>query len=421
MRRFLTPLFIDELEPPSSGERWISDTSVRGFGVRLWSYNGVGGVAYGLRSTDANGRAVRKTFHPYRDSGNNFWWRLRTGQIEMAPDGGIALSSFLDDARDWARTEKARLLGRIPTIDEERAIEAEYESNREFAGRRLRTLSVGYLVDLLLERAACRGWNEPYSDRLRTAFNAFDAETNVRPLLVNDLEDGRLVGLIERSHLGPGNLRLLRSLFNVVFWNIHDLGGPVVGHVLPSLRGIETSREKADGFLADLRLEDYRMLFRAIEEQADWRSSVAMQLSFHFWGPLCRVLGARWSQVVDGRWYPYAPLERRSWFWRYSNIDQAEFDCLDKARQRALAEGIVSDYVLPSRRDPMKPLRNIDRRWRSVLRDLGWPYLSLAKASSAFRRWFPLLEWPDLQRREELNVLVGSWGKPIVADASKSG
>ena len=57
---------MNNLSAPAHGERWIADTEVRGFGVRMWSGNSKG-KSYAIRVKDKNGKMVRETIYSVRE------------------------------------------------------------------------------------------------------------------------------------------------------------------------------------------------------------------------------------------------------------------------------------------------------------------------------------------------------------------
>lgn len=314
-RRLLTKAFIDQYLPPESGETWIADTALRGFGLRCWKNKKSSGAAFGIRKVGKDGRPVRKTFHPWQDTD----WvlrKLRNGPITYGSDGTIALSSFLEDARRWAKRELDVLSGREAT-DEERAESEELRQQfREQTGPYINNRELGCLVELIVSRAPARGWTQGYTDRLVHAFNMFDPSDNIRKLTPLDLSDGRLADLIEDSGLTPGNARLLRSLLNAVFQNVDDLGGVSIYRVMPDrpLRLQSTSGE-IEAFFAEVDLsglDDLLACIRALDH--DWRSRCCIELCIHFHAPVWRVMQGRWSRIVDLRWMPYTPEESESWF-----------------------------------------------------------------------------------------------------------
>ena len=63
-RVHLTPELVDAALPPERGERWIGDTDIQGFGLRLWTTTSGEGKAFAIRTSGSNGITVRRTFDP---------------------------------------------------------------------------------------------------------------------------------------------------------------------------------------------------------------------------------------------------------------------------------------------------------------------------------------------------------------------
>lgn len=424
MRRLLTAEFVDGLVPPTHGEIWIADTEVRGFGVRLWAHRSGTGKVFCIRKTDKNGRSIRKTFQPFADGGTFIRWGLRQDQSLFDPDNQLILGLFLESAREWARVEIDRIKGRIPSHAEMAALDAERDATQADSGARLKQHTLGRLVDIILENGHARRWNESYCDRLRHAFNQFDPDDQIRKLKLSELDNGGLSKFIEESRLSPGNLRLLRSLFNVTFWNIHHLGGPPIGRILPHRRvAFRAQNQGRDDFFETMKKTEMERLLQYLRESnADWRSRSAIALSCLFWAPVSRVLKARWSEIIDDRWLPYAPVERKYWYAKWERIDSVELEWLTLARTGADTEGISSAFWFPSPINPDQPLANIDRTWFQALDHLNWPRMSLTKFGAETRRRLFFFEWPDNikrteSRRAEIIAQLASW--PSVRSTSK--
>lgn len=423
-RRLLTKAFVDQLAPPKSGEIWIADTVLRGFGLRCWRNKKSSGAAFGIRKVDKDGRPVRKTFHPWQDTWG-FSWKLRTGQITYCDDGTIDLSSFLDDARRWAKRELDLLSGREATNEERAASEELRYQFREQTGPYLNNRELGDLVELIVSCAPARGWTQGYTDRLVHAFNMFDPSDSIRKLTPLDLSDGRLADLIEDSGLTPGNARLLRSLLNAVFQNVDDLGGVSIYRVMPDrpLRLQSKSRE-IEAFLDELRpsdLDDLLTCIRALDR--DWRSRCCIELCIHFQMPVQRIMQGRWSRIVDASWVPYTAEERDSWSWRTARINRSEFECLRLAHESALAEDVASDFWFPKKTDPNRPISNLDRTWHAVLKQMDWPPVTLSYTAKELHRRLPFRGgtwWGDQRKfereRDEIIQEMATWDRIIITD-----
>src|SRR5580704_9760279 len=105
-RRLLTATFVDSVTLPNRGERWIADTRLRGFGLRLWRSTGGEGKAFAIRAIDTKGRQIRRTYDG--EARNEYF----------PPHQRRTLGDALDSARDWAADELCRAKGR-PTLREE--------------------------------------------------------------------------------------------------------------------------------------------------------------------------------------------------------------------------------------------------------------------------------------------------------------
>ena len=80
-RRRIDSDFLDSVRPPEIGERWIADTLVCGFGLRLWAGKKGGGVAFCVRVSDLNGKSVRKTYDPFDTNVGYRHWFERTNDF----------------------------------------------------------------------------------------------------------------------------------------------------------------------------------------------------------------------------------------------------------------------------------------------------------------------------------------------------
>lgn len=397
-RRLLTRDFVDSISPPDSGELWVADTLVRGFGLRLWTTPNSSGGAFAIRVTDAHGRSVRKTYDLFQDYLNNPFRPLYFRERFMNQSGSIMLSAFLKPARDWAKVEIGRLKGRLPSKEEIRLAEIEYSSMRAKTRHYIEKKSLGELCEIFLDERSrrARGWTEEYADRLRHAFDKFDSQVKIRDVTFGELSDGRLTELIERSTISAGNLRNLRSLLNVVLRNVHEVGGPPIGKVFPGGARYGLQARSLSSVLDDFSKDDFWEIIKGARKLClDWRASTCIELCFHFRAPITRIMSGRWSQIVENRWYPYSASERSSWHYRWSRIDSPEFACLKRAADAAEEEGLHSDFFFPSPIFPHKPVSNIDRAWFSLLSELGLPRLSLKQCAARYQQRYPFLTWPD--------------------------
>jgi len=153
-RARLTPRFVFEAECPTQGERWIADTKIKGFGLRLWSTKSGGQKAFALRISDQTSRKIRRTFDPSKT------WR----DAFPGEDDKYGLGDFLDEAREWARDEIDRLKGHSTIGDEEK------RRHRETT-KLVRSLPLGRAANAILIGLKTNGSSQRYIDRLDKLFS----------------------------------------------------------------------------------------------------------------------------------------------------------------------------------------------------------------------------------------------------------
>ncbi|SDE28344.1 hypothetical protein [Rhodospira trueperi] len=416
-RRLLTEEFIDSLEPPEKGEIWIADTRIRGFGVRLWASGHSGGKAYCVRTTDTNGRSVRKTYAPWDGAFGTWFMRsLNLGDVRVNENGAFPLSAFLKDAREWAEVEIARLKGRLPSLEEQKQLDEERQRVRDEGRARIEALSLRSLVEEVLDPNRSHGWSEAYRDRLRHAFNQFDPTDEIRSRCIRELLDDASSNDKIPPSISSGNFRLLKSFFNAMDTYSFGIGGPHVGRILLSrLKYNEQRREKAKDFVDELEIEDVERLLKALPGlDVDWRAARCIEACFQFRAPVSRVMGGRWSEIVDGYWVPYSPAERKNWHFYLERIDQQAFECLKAARQNALDEGVQSMFWFPNKENPEVPINNIDRAWNKLLSVVGWPRVSLSNAAKTYKQRYSFLEWPDPEKNEVIRKEILTWNSVLM-------
>lgn len=396
IRRLITKEFLESLQAPSSGETWIADTKLRGFGIRLWASKN-GGAQFCVRTTDRNGKTVRRTFDPYySENWASFILKQRRPENARRKDK-LGLSFLLEDARDWAKSEIARIKGVKNSVPLSVSSSEEYRVLKTRTAEWVRQQQLGYLVEIVLQHGHGRGWSEIYCDRLRNAFDKFEETAEISKIELKDIDPDQLTESIERAAIGSGNIRLLRTLLNVVLQNVRDLGGPAFGDVFPRYWSVTDRSDPEDNFLSQLSISDFEQALSTIRLQPhNWRSRYCVELCFYFFAPAARVMNANWRQVVDGMWFPYSPGEVNHWRWRFERIDFNVYPLIKDSYERSKAEGLESDYWFPSINDPKVPIKSFSRVWFATLKQLDWPRLSLKRCAAAYRqKSLANFQWED--------------------------
>jgi hypothetical protein len=410
-RRFLTAEFVDNITPPASGEIWIADTEIRGFGLRVWASRTPDFKAFAIRKNDRDGRTVRKSFQPWAHHSAWTWsWDQPKPEDAFDADGRIRLGSFVKAARRWAKHEIDIIVGRELSDAVHEELAAEHKRMRKRIGAVLRRRTLGHLVETMLTYGEFRGWTENYRDRLMHAFNLFDPADAFRSRQIADLADGELAIAIANSNLTPSNLRLLRSLLNPVFRNLHDLGGPPAGRMLPDRLPARVPRFERDElfeFVSHDKLRDLLEWLRGSD--ANWRARSAIALTCHSSAPVSRILSARWSAIVDDRWYPYRSGEQRYAWAKADRITQTFYDWLLIARKGADRDGVMSDFWFPRLDDPSRPISSVDHVWSAAVQQLGWPSITLSDFSKHARKHWIGFKWPDQSQQDKIAALMVEW------------
>src|SRR5882757_10676330 len=96
-RAELTAKLVFEIECPKAGERWIADTKVSGFGLRLWSTASGGRKAFAIRVSNLDSKKIRRTFDIDTAS------RTKLDLAYSDRDDKFELGEYLDEAREWAQ------------------------------------------------------------------------------------------------------------------------------------------------------------------------------------------------------------------------------------------------------------------------------------------------------------------------------
>ena len=141
-RAFLDEESVEAAIVPLVGENWISDTKVKGFGLRLYNSKAGPTKRFAIRATDISGKSIRKNFKDQTARYNHSieWkWDDEFEGVKQPFNWNAPLGLYAKQARDWAFDE-------IRTLKGLTTLESENDNRRENAKR--------ILNDITLERAA---------------------------------------------------------------------------------------------------------------------------------------------------------------------------------------------------------------------------------------------------------------------------
>jgi hypothetical protein len=370
MRVHLSPELVDALDSPLEGERWVSDASLRGFGVRLWSGKKGGGACYAVRVRDQRGKIVRESFSIWSD------WRarLKIHNLIDQDELELRLGLFLDEARDWAR-DKIRIL---------KGGKSRTERRNELYGRisaAARRLTLAQVADRAFWKMEKSGRNPDYQLQLQKLF--WRIPQDIRSSRLEAVDTRQLAREIAAPNLPVMQSRALQSFIGHLYARLYRWYGPV-GQVRDELsRRISAIRRRQrvpHPKILKIRPAHYSRFLKLLrDENGHWREALALKLYFETGAKMRRILRARWDQIVGDTWYPYSESEREFWFVGRERLNESARRTLELARESLAGEGRASAYIFP-RRDESgdRPITTVRRYWIRVADQMGWRGLPLS-------------------------------------------
>jgi hypothetical protein len=360
-RRLLTPEFINRTRAPARGERWVADTKVRGFGLRLWRREGVSGKAYCLRCADAKGRAVRRTF------------KRRRGKR-----GG--LGAWLEEARTWARDERDHLKDRL-TIAQESYLNR-LRSEEAFSRLTFRELAIAKLRGM----EVC-GRTSDYVTRCDKLFSqCVPRRLQDRRLASVKPED--IAGCLKKLDAKPGKARVLRAFIGQILKSSQEFHRG-------AWRLLEGAQELYSPDYDGRRLYDVpdvparklEKLFRRLsEERTEVLQALYIRLLFEFDVPCEALLRARWEHFERSRWYPWLsdPRDRRRS--RSRRVEAWTLPVLLRLSDHASRKSGTSSFLFPSMLSRTGHMRTFQNYWSRIAAELSMKKYPLKKWVRAYHR-----------------------------------
>ncbi len=374
-RARLTSRFVFEAACPTQGERWIADTKIKGFGLRLWSTKSGGQKAFALRVSDPTSKKIRRTFVPSNTRRASF----RNEQDEYG------LGDHLDEAREWAQDEIDKIKGR-PTKYQTTKVE------RRAIAKLIRTMTLERAANALLMGLRADNASERYRDRLDKLF-ARHVPGKIKKTSLENLNPKQLSRALVKANASPGNVRVLRSFISQVLERAVSFDGSLGRFHDEFADEFSTQWERGrDVRYPELRKfpdKKYIEIFSALESDAEyWQQALAIRLYFIFHVPLRRILCAQWKQIHDAYWYPYWPDEKKYWFECREKIEGDALAVLDKIKLIGARNFGASHVWFPSR-SPRSTLHipTVEHAWQRALRKSHVKYYPLREFSRSFREF----------------------------------
>ncbi|MGB0907445.1 MAG: hypothetical protein ACPGVT_08125 [Maricaulaceae bacterium] len=420
MKVFLTETIVDNAKTPEQGEYWISDTKIRGFGLRVWrSPNGSVKKAYALRIKGASGKTIRKTFSPYQ-SKLGLWRKLQWRHIlggEHLELEDITLGQIVHDARLWAQDEIDKVKGRKTYGDgglvELIHITLEDENNHQksIIQEHIKTYSFAKAKEIQLQRMKTRGVSQTYLDRLDKTFEQLIPSALKSKNLFEIDEDEIRSAILSIKKMS--NLKMLRSFIGQIldFPRDHGLNCKISSY---DMRTIYTPEPQNLSSVID-EPQKLKALFEYLEnEEEKWQQAFCLRLYFLMYAPMSKILAARWDQLQVNKYYRRTDnsflYEKLDWVHgkRKNSLERIEviaFNILKKAKDHGAERFGRSQYWFPSpsmhRHDDH--IKSTSLLWERCLEDLNLEYIS----PKALRQEY------HANRYHGLDFLVGTEDIPL--------
>ena len=378
---------VDSAIVPLSGEAWISDSKVKGFGLRM--YNGANGPSrsFAIRTTNSEGRSVRKTFDVlkarYEEHHRSRWSDyLDTARVEVPWD--VSIGRYTKVARQWALNEIRTLKG-LPTLLTE-------NSARETTAERV-------LNGITLERAA-QAVIANYR-KMKLSITYVDRVDKLLANLVSPALKAKTLSSFSEDDANKlhfcceglsGNKRTLVPFLGRVFQLHQDLvGGRNVFAITKGGQFIQTAPNK-DFEIDDTSAEKIKALLEYLENiTQNWQQSYCLRIYFETHAPLTTLMGARWDQLLEWSnpyWNrPEVPV------WKYGErlrdivYLSGVFDrLLSSAKLLANDQFPGHEHFFPSAQSrQFAHIRSVEPFWATTLHKFGLPYLSPKKLREAIQ------------------------------------
>jgi hypothetical protein len=377
-RARLTPQQVFKAKCPSQGERWIADTKISGFGLRLWATQSGGQKAFAIRVSDPSSRKIRRTFDVEAA------WRTKSDFSYAGKENRFGLGEYLDEAREWARAEIDRIKKR-PTVDDEGRLD------NEDIEKLIRLMSLERAANAVILGLKSSNTSQRYLDRLDKLF-AIHVPEKIKQTTLAELNPARVAKAIVTANASAGNIRVLRSFISQIIERAASYDG-ALGRFHDKFADEfaaqwERTRDVRYPELRKLPAEKYQEIFRALEaDEQYWQQAMAIRLYFVFRAPLNRVLSGQWKQIHEKYWYPYWPNEKELWFECREAIEEAK-ELFERIRRLGKRDFGESGFWFPSRHPrAVKHVRSVEHAWQRALHKSGVHYYPLREFSRSFREF----------------------------------
>lgn len=374
-KRLLTPDFVDRQCPPDQGEVWIADTMIKGFGLRLWATASGGNKAFCFRGKGMQGIPTRRTFSIDRhlDGFDHFLY------------DGLPLGRYLEIARRWAIDCKVAI-NNGKGLSQTELFYLDYLQRRA-DNNKINGIEFGRAARAILKGFWLQAKKKDYIKKRSKYFKKYiSVELQKKPFKSIDPKD--IAECFDGLLPGQSHYLILRNFITRVYEEVSYFDYEYRPLNKQFLKQVAIVRDRN----LKLRLSDqsifnldtlHRVKAYLMAEEKKWQQACCIRMFLEVGSSLSRVMQAKWSQIIDKKWYPYLPHEHDYWYECAEEISPALEDILLDVKQKSMA----SDYFFPSDYSRSVPhIKSIDTVWRHCLYDLDLPYISLVTFR---RRWKP--------------------------------
>jgi hypothetical protein len=365
----LTPELVDSLLPPEKGEVWISDTELKGFGLRLWAGKKGGNKAYAIRVRSKEGRIHREVFNPE-------WHRLSWYfPLDGNKKENVSLGRKLGGARHWAREKLAVVRGKA-TLAERRNLRY---ARAQIAVRRLTIQEMAERVLVALEK---RGRKDAYVIALRKQFATLPA--SIRNSLLETIKSSDLAKAIANPPRTHGNIRLLQSFVGQIYtracrWHypLRELHEKILDGIYRLSQRRRVQYPKANRTL----MKKIGKFLKYLEDDiVNWRPALAIRLQFATGAKLNPILSSYWGQYIDNYFYPYLPSQRKYWLVGMRRLSVDAIRILELVSARGGTPSTQSEKFLfqSVSGSATGHITTVYRYWKRVSQQFGFSNLSLS-------------------------------------------
>lgn len=350
MRRRLTPDYVDSLRPPKKGERWIADTIVPGFGVRLRSGKFTKKV-FCLRTQKSDGQATRKTL-----------CEARGDLLELARSA--AHEQLLRIKNPQKLSAVQRLEAKVPN------------------------LTLNEWMDRFLRVKILQGAGRTYKEQLEELY-ANHADPFIGRKKISDLTTADIQECIRNLGHYPGQARKLQSLLHQ---SLEFAGRFYFGALQMAYEVNQKSNFSYYPYAQpDFKLEDDKIekLFADLQYERLHRQQAFVILGvFILLVRPKELLRSTWSQIIDGY---FKPLRRAEWRAEIDRVAITGPVAWYFSELRRICDGIEPDspFLFPSlKSEKRRHLTSYESYWRRVKVEHNLPNESVFYIARSFRNPF---------------------------------